>query len=300
MSRACASAPAPPRPTSASSSCAAAWACVTGNLVEHVVGANGAAGARGGAAYGIRLIGGAALEVTDNEVRDVRGGAGGRSDSRIDADFHGPPAGIGGSGAGIAVEGAVATLVDNQIADVAGGAPGRRVAGAAAAPGRADGLRADSEVDVTRLLVTEVSGSPGVGVGVAPDGDVSLAQATIYGVDGSGVLAEGEVTVVDSIIAHCAQSGASVGPEGSAVVRNTALWSNGVDVDVGVVPRDVLALAEEDGASPCLCDPELDDYRLRAGSPCVDAGAAASPCELEPACPVDLGHTGNTGGDLCE
>ena len=50
---------------------------------------------------------------------------------------------------------------------------------------------------------------------------------------------------------------------------------------------------------PLFADPEDGDFSLQPGSPAIDTGDPASPCENEPHnadgnCRIDMGHLGNT------
>jgi hypothetical protein len=134
---------------------------------------------------------------------------------------------------------------------------------------------------VDNITLDAIYASIASGVHVARDCGLSLRNAIVSGVTGTGADRRG--TGVD-------RAGENLPL--AVTVSYTALWDN--DTDLG----DVV-----EGAGVIRQDPQFSQqplpYALEGDSPCVDAGDPDAPCGEEPVdadgqCRMDMGHLGNT------
>lgn len=133
---------------------------------------------------------------------------------------------------------------------------------------------------------------------IAVDGGAGNSQATID-----------HCTVVNNVCEN-ATRGNGLQVEGGSVVTvsNSIFWNNGSDdfaVDGTSVlnvrytnSQEVIAGTGNISADPLFVSAAADDYRLAAGSPCIDAADPAAPFAAEPADNggrADMGRYGNAG-----
>lgn len=277
---------------------------VSGNVVTGYAAGDGEtrapqdAGSTGATAVGIRLIGGADLVLDGNEVRGISGGRGGPHLTYEGNRCNG--GGTGGLSRGIYVtDVAGLTSAHNVVHGISGGSPGAST-GCGSRPGSAIAyqLGASTDVSSTGDLVHTVSGWGAQGIVSTDRSTASVFGATVHGLDRyeddepcSGVRAASGSTLDVSHTLVSAVEGAAVDRAGDAGVVRVAwsvFWSNGAPVagEVEIGPGGIVAAP--DG---CYCAEAGGDFRLREGSPCVDAG----PCPEDPeneACHLDLGYTG--------
>lgn len=129
------------------------------------------------------------------------------------------------------------------------------------------------------------------GVQIYPNADnVVLTQNTIVANGKSGVVVGGESTtsdgnlIVDNVIASNREGGIRAywgGPVGTGnVARGNVLWNGSGDLPTGSAAAGI-AFVDNLSANPLFASPAADDYRLQAGSPAVDRGAAGASLETD-------------------
>lgn len=88
--------------------------------------------------------------------------------------------------------------------------------------------------------------------------------------NGNGIEMSGGTSpdIRNNIIAGSIHVGINNAPEplGSPTLYNNDVWSNGIDY------RNIVPGSGDISADPLFVNPAVDDYRLQASSPCIDAG----------------------------
>ncbi len=272
---------------------------VIGNTVRDLRGGDGgvngqANGDRAGDAQGIAVSGCQECSLSDNDVREITGGATTQADPLVGAAY------------GVRVaDSTLSLLVGHSVGALAAGGADPVAAGVAAGlfllrvPG----------VTVDRLLVHHVRAHTAQGLLVEGEGAMSLRRSTLADISGSGDSAGVAVgsglsaTIVDSIVANpgrwAVHSHADNAPAGVQVI-SSLLWApDAGDDDVARVTVDAATIR----ADPLFRNTVGGDYRLLPESPAVDAGALA--CADEPVCVgggecvSDLGFFAGTDEALC-
>lgn len=96
-----------------------------------------------------------------------------------------------------------------------------------------------------------------------------LVNCVIAGCSGEDAGAAFFCDLHNCTVVNNGSSNGTAGLGGSSAAYNTVFWGNdGADADEGAVLENCLT-----GQDPLLADPANGDYRLRAGSPCLDAGS---------------------------
>ncbi len=144
---------------------------------------------------------------------------------------------------------------------------------------------------------------------VSKDGcEAVSAIAVDGGADGGSQATISHCTVVGNICETVTRgNGLQVEGQSVVTVANSIFWNNGGD-DFAVDGTSTLAVSYTDSqepiagtgnisADPLFVDETANDYRLSAGSPCIDAADPASPFNEEPAPNggrADMGRYGNS------
>jgi hypothetical protein len=143
---------------------------------------------------------------------------------------------------------------------------------------------------------------------VSRDGCEAVSAIAVDGGEGVGSQATiRHCTVVNNVCENSFRgNGLQVEGQSVVTVSNSIFWNNGGD-DFAVFDtsslsvsytcsQEAIAGAGNISMDPLFVAPTSDDYRLAAGSPCIDAGDPASPFEAEPAPNggrADMGRYGN-------
>lgn len=187
------------------------------------------------------------------------------------------------SGAGISVEGGNALVQDNLI----------RLNQGLALPGGAYGGDGVSLATSVRFVQNVVSGNQGGGITVpmnAISGPIQIVNATVAmngGATGSALLVNASGATVNVVNSILTGAGAAVSCGGSAP-QNVVFLNSDLYGDGGVDQVGCTLDATSFSADPLFADPSYGNWRLRPGSPAIDAGTLTLPSGVtRPATDVD-------------
>ncbi len=272
------------------------------NHLSGVIGGTGPTLARrlegpftGESVIGIHLAATSGLtRVEGNHVASLTGGRGGSTSS--------PAAAPGGGAIGLRIESCEGGIVleHNAFVDLVGGGGGR---GGAVGQHLGDQgpataiLVTDSSFEARNTLVASMGSDPAVEQGRGFDlrgvSDVVIRDASLYRLPFAGVVvSDGSraIALYDTIFESALHPVWAAGNEG--VLHGERLAYTGDEPPPG---EDLLLL----GRDGCFEAPREGDFRLREGSPCVDAGDPSAACDEEPRgdgglCRRDIGHFAGT------